>query len=139
MSNLINLIIMYLTMFVLIRCVHIFTDLSFIQGWPTVDTCPRCGLTSRLWSTTTSSPQTDHVKHQGDSAKRCGASTRKTARWVLLTTNDQATMLKELHPRNENMNPPPPSLSRGDGFKTRTSPQISQVITESVILINPES
>lgn len=55
---------------------------SLHQGWPTVDTCPPCGLTCQLWSTTTSSLQTDPARRPEASAKRCGASTRKTARWV---------------------------------------------------------
>lgn len=52
------------------------------QGWPTVDTCPLCGLTCQLWSTTTSSPRTDPARRPEASAERFGASTRKTARWV---------------------------------------------------------
>lgn len=62
----------------------IWLDLGCVcrQGWPTVDTCPPCGLTCRLWSTTTSSLQTDPARRPEASAKRCGASTRKTARCV---------------------------------------------------------
>lgn len=60
---------------------------SFVhQGLHTVDTCPLCGPTCQLWSTTTLYPLTDHVRHLEDSAKRCGASTRKTARWVQIVT-----------------------------------------------------
>lgn len=73
-----------------------------LQGWHTVDTCPQCGLTCQLWSTTTSSPQTGPARHPGASAKRCGASTRKTARWV------QPLILQALQP-NETARPSPQS------------------------------
>lgn len=94
-----------------------------LQGWHTVDTCPQCGLTCQLWSTTTSSPQTDPARHPGASAKRCGASTRKTARWV------QPLILQTLQ-HNETARPssvwhPPPHTHNGK-FKTQTPQQIAK-------------
>lgn len=86
------------------------------QGWPTVYTCPLCGLTCQLWSTTISSLQTDPARRPEASAKRCGASTRKTARWVQQLTMrlkerwiirvwlTSASEQQELHQHNNSLN-----------------------------------
>lgn len=86
------------------------------QGWPTVDTCPLCGLTCQLWSTTTLSLQTDPARRPEASVKMCGASTRKTARWVQQLTVrlkerwnirawlTSASEQQELHQHNKSLN-----------------------------------